>query len=104
MTTGWQAHGENFIAWLAPSKIDGFVCVRARVWLDIGVVSIKEATSAVNAETFDAVDVGLSTIITIITKDFFGDFVLIPFFEIFFVTTADANTVKMWVAFGIFIG
>ena len=97
MPAGGQRHGEDFVPWVAPSEIDRFVGVGARVRLDIGVVGMKQATSAINTEALDAVNIVLTPVIAKVWQDFVGDFFFRP-------TIPSTGAVKTGVALGIFVG
>ena len=66
VTAGRKRHAEHGIAWFAPCVIDGSVGLSARVWLNVGVVGMKEAASAVYRETLHTIYVFLTTVITVV--------------------------------------
>lgn len=89
-----EIHSEDFVARVAPGKINRFVGVGTRVRLDIGVVGVEELDGAGNGEAFDAVDIDLAAIITVIREDFAGDLRFRPRSEAF----------KTGIAFAVFVG
>ena len=66
MTAGWERHAKYGVARFEPGKVNCVVGLGARMGLDIGVVGMEEFASPLNGEAFDAVNVGLPTVIAIV--------------------------------------
>ena len=65
MAAGGKGHGEDGVARLAPSEINGFVGVGAGMGLDVGMVGMEELLGALNGEGFNFVHVFVAAVVAL---------------------------------------
>ena len=58
-----QIHGQNFIAWAQNRQVNRGICLAARVWLHVGVVSSEQYFGAFNRELFNDVDLFAAAVV-----------------------------------------
>ena len=65
VAAGGEGHGEDGVARLAPSEINGFIGVGTGMGLDVGVVGMEELLGALNGEGFNLVHVFVATVVAL---------------------------------------
>lgn len=65
MAAGGEGHGEDGVARLAPSEINGFIGVGAGMGLDVGMVGMEELLGALNGEGLNLVHVFVAAVVAL---------------------------------------